>query len=165
MRKTLFVLALGAMLTVPSAAMAAPTKADTKAASKACHDQRTAAGTKENFLALGEPTDYKNFGDCVRRGAKEEAAERRAARAAAREACASEPKGKERAACVKAATKANKAEADAQDQERVNAAKACRAEQTAPESTFDADYGTGKNAFGKCVSKKAKAQNDEPAAA
>ena len=71
MRKTMFVLALGAMLAVPSAAMAAPTKADSKAASKACHDQRTAAGTKENFLAMGEPTDYKNFGDCVRRGAKE----------------------------------------------------------------------------------------------
>jgi hypothetical protein len=164
MRKTVFTLALSAMLVVPTAAMAAPTKDDSKAASKQCHGERAAAGSKANFLAVGDP-DYKNFGDCVRRGAKEEAAERKAARAAAREACASEPKGKERAACVKAATKANKAEADAQDQERVNAAKACRAEQSAPESTFAADYGTGKNAFGKCVSKKAQAQNDEPATA
>ena len=47
----------------------------------------------------------------------------------------------------------------------MNAAKACRAEQTAPERTFAADYGTGKNAFGKCVSQKAQAQNDEPTAA
>ena len=163
MRKTLFVLALGAMLTVPSAAMAAPTKADSKAASKECHALKQKAGTKTNFEALG----FKNMGDCVSKKSKEEAAERRAARAAAREACASEPKGKERQACVKAATKAAKAEADAEDQERVNAAKACRAEQTAPEgeNTFAADYGTGKNAFGKCVSKKAQAQNDEPAPA
>ena len=158
MRKTVFTLALGAMLIVPTAAMAAPTKADSKAASKQCHAERAAAETKANFLAMGDP-DYKNFGDCVRRGAKEEAAERKAARAAAREACASEPKGKERAACVKAATKANKAEADAEDQERVNAAKACRAEQS-DAAAFAAAYGTGKNAFGKCVSKKAQAQND-----
>ena len=89
MRKTVFTLALGAMLIVPSAAMAAPTKADSKAASKQCHAERTAAGTKENFLAIGDP-DYKNFGDCVSRGAKEEAAERRAARAAARAECADE---------------------------------------------------------------------------
>lgn len=157
-------MALAAMLVVPSAAMAAPTKADSKASSKQCHAERAAAESKANFLAVGDP-DYKNFGDCVRRGAKEEAAERRAARAAARAECASEPKGRARAACIKAKTKANKAEADAQDQERVNAAKACRAEQTAPESTFATDYGTGKNAFGKCVSKKAQAQNDEPATA
>ena len=163
MRKTVFTLALAAMLVVPSAAMAAPTKADSKAASKECHAERAAAGSKANFLAIGDP-DYKNFGDCVRRGAKEEAAERKAARAAARAECASEPKGKERAACIKAKTKANKAEADAQDQERVNAAKACRAEQS-DAAAFAAAYGTGKNAFGKCVSKKAQAQNDEPAAA
>ena len=150
---------LAAMLVVPSAAMAAPTKADTKAASKQCHDERTAAGTKANFLAMGDP-DYKNFGDCVKRGAKAEAAERKAARKAARAECA-ELKGKERAACVKAATKAAKAKADAEDADRVNAAKACRTEQTAPESTFAADYGTGKNAFGKCVSQKARAKNDE----
>lgn len=158
MRKTIFALALSAMLIVPTAAMAAPTKADSKAASKECHDLRAAMG-KENFKA-----QYGTFGKCVSAKKKEEAAERKAARKQAREECASE-KGKERAACVKAATKAEKAEADAKDKDRVNAAKACRAEQTAPESTFAADYGTGKNAFGKCVSKKAQAQNDKPAAA
>jgi len=159
MRKTGFAVVMAAMLIVPSAAMAAPTKADTKAASKQCHDERTAAGTKANFLAVGDP-DYKNFGDCVKRGAKEEAAERKAARQAAREACASEPKGKARAACVKAATKAAKAEADAEDKEKVNAAKSCREEQK-DAAAFSAAYGTGKNAFGKCVSKTADAKNDE----
>ena len=163
MRKTVFTLALTAMLVVPTAAMAAPTKADSKAASKQCHAERAAADTKANFLAMGDP-DYKNFGDCVSRGAKEEANERKAARQQARAECASEPKGKARAACVKAKTKAAKAEADAEDKERVNAAKACRAEQS-DAAAFAAAYGTGKNAFGKCVSKKAQAQNDEPAAA
>ena len=159
MRKTVFTLALGAMLVVPSAAMAAPTKADSKAASKQCHAEREAAGTKENFLAMGDP-DYKNFGDCVSRGAKEEAAERKAARDKARAECADKT-GKERAACVKAETKENKAEADAKDKERVNAAKECRAEQKADAAKFGTDYGTGKNAFGKCVSQKARAKNDE----
>jgi hypothetical protein len=160
MRKTGFAVALAAMLIVPSAAMAAPTKADSKAASKQCHAERTAAGTKANFLAVGDP-DYKNFGDCVSRGAKEEAAERRAARKAARASCAAQDlKGKELAACVKAATKENKAEADAQDKEKVNAAKSCR-EQQGDAEAFAAAYGTGKNAFGKCVSKTAQAKNDD----
>ena len=159
MRKTGFALALAAMMVVPSAAMAAPTKQDTKAASKLCHDQRTNAGTKENFLAIGDP-DYKNFGDCVSRGAKEEAAERKAARRQARADCkAQNLKGKDFAACVKAATKANKAEADAADKQKVNAARDCRAEQTGAPDDY-ATHGTGKNAFGKCVSAHAKAKHD-----
>jgi hypothetical protein len=149
------------MLVVPSAAMAAPTKADTKAASKQCHDERTAAGTKENFLAIGDP-DYKNFGDCVSRGAKEEAAERKAARKQALADCkAQDLKGKEHAACVKAETKENKAAADAEDKNKVNAAKSCREQQKADAAAFAAAYGTGKNAFGKCVSKTAREKNDE----
>jgi hypothetical protein len=159
-RKTGFAIALAAMLAVPSAAMAAPTKADSKAASKQCHAERTAAGTKANFLAIGDP-DYKNFGDCVSRGRREEAAERRAARRQARADCkAQNLKGKEYAQCVKAATKENKAAADAQDKEKVNAAKDCRTQQQ-DATTFEQNYGTGKNAFGKCVSRTARAKNDE----
>ena len=63
--------------------------------------------------------------------------------------------------------------------DKVNAAKECKAEQADPAfadshegKTFDEFYGTngnpnkpnngtGKNAFGKCVSSKAKAKNDE----
>jgi hypothetical protein len=159
MRKTVFMLALGAMLVVPAAAMAAPTKADSKAASKECHELRAAMG-KENFK-----NEYDTFGKCVSKKSKEEAAERKAARRQARAECEAQGlKGKQRAACIKEQTKANKAEADAQDRERVNAAKACRAEQS-DAAAFAAAYGTGKNAFGKCVSKKAQAQNDEPATA
>jgi hypothetical protein len=152
---------LAAMLVVPSGAMAAPTKADTKAASKECHDLRANAGTKENFQALG----YKNFGDCVSKKRREEAAERRAARRQARADCkAQNLKGKDYAACVKAATKENKAAADEEDQDKVNAAKTCRAEQKVDADAFAQKYGKpagAKNAFGKCVSQTAKAKNDE----
>jgi hypothetical protein len=161
----MFVLALGAMLAVPSAAMAAPTKADTKAASKQCHAERAAAGTKANFLAVGDP-DYKNFGECVSRGAKEEAAERKAARRQAVTECREQGlKGRAFGECVSTEAKKNKAEADAEDKEKVNAAKECRAEQKADADAFGTTYGTGKNAFGKCVSKKAREKNDEPATA
>jgi hypothetical protein len=156
MKKTIFALALGAMLVVPTGAMAAPTKADTKAASKECHDLRAAMG-KENFKA-----EYGNFGKCVSKKSREEKAERKAARREAREACKAQGlKGKERAACVREQKQANKADADETDEKRVNAARQCRAEQKADPDAFGETYGTKRNAFGKCVSTKAKAQNDE----
>jgi hypothetical protein len=40
---------------------------------------------------------------------------------------------------------------------RVNAAKTCRKLKAEQKATFEADYGTKKNAFGKCVSETAKA--------
>src|SRR5688572_11972108 len=113
------------MLVLPAGAVAAPTKADTKAASKDCHDLRAAMG-KENFRA-----QYGNFGKCVSAKSKEEAAERRAARRAARDTCKQQGlKGKEFQACVKGETAENKAAADAKDKNKVNAAKTCREQQT-----------------------------------
>ena len=160
MKKAGFAVVLAAMLVVPAGAMAAPTKADTKAASKECHDLRVAAGTKENFRTL-----YGSMGKCVSAKRREEAAERRAARRQARADCeAQNLKGKALADCVKAETKENKAEADAVDQERINAAKSCRTEQKADADAFAQKYGKpagAKNAFGRCVSQTAKAKNDE----
>jgi hypothetical protein len=45
----------------------------------------------------------------------------------------------------------------AQNQATINAAKACRAEQKSDAAGFATRYGTKSNAFGKCVSAKAKA--------
>ena len=79
--------------------------------------------------------------------------------------------------CVSQKAKQNKAEADKQEKEDVNSAEACRAEQkqNADEfkaahggKTFAEFYGTNegnKNAFGKCVSTKSKAKNDQAQAA
>ena len=64
--------------------------------------------------------------------------------------------------CVSQKASANKQKADEQDQAVVNAAKTCRAEQKLDPVAFKTKYGTNankKNAFGKCVSQKAKAQN------
>ncbi len=78
--------------------------------------------------------------------------------------------------CVSSKAKGELAE---ESEEKVNAAKACKAEQADPDfaashdgKTFDEFYGTngnpkketpgtGKNAFGKCVSTKAKAKGEE----
>lgn len=52
----------------------------------------------------------------------------------------------------------------AKEQARTNAAKECRAERDADQAAFTAKYGTGKtksNAYGKCVSGKARAQAAE----
>ena len=159
MKKTGFAIALIAMLVMPGVAGAAPTKADSKAASKECHELRAAMG-KENFRA-----QFGNFGKCVSKKAKEEAAERKAARKAAKAECKQQGlKGKAYADCVKQATAANKADADAKDKNKVNAAKTCREQQKGDPDGFATQWGTKKNAFGKCVSATARAKNDEPAA-
>jgi hypothetical protein len=146
MRKTGFALALAALLVVPSTGMTAPTKEDTKAASEECHDLRVASATKENFRTL-----YGPFGECVSTKAKEEAAERRAARAAAREACEG-LEGEARRDCVRSESAEIKAKKDAKDQARIEAAEQCATEQE-DEATFAENYGTGKNAFRRCVRK------------
>jgi hypothetical protein len=42
-----------------------------------------------------------------------------------------------------------------------NAAKECKSEQASDPAGFAATYGDGKNAYGKCVSSKAKAKSEE----
>ena len=73
--------------------------------------------------------------------------------------------------CVSKRAKENKQEADQQDaqeqQNRINAAKQCKTERGSTDASrqaFANKYGTNankRNAFGKCVSKTAKAQNDQ----
>jgi hypothetical protein len=75
--------------------------------------------------------------------------------------------------CVSQKRRENKAEADRKDRNQVNAARECRAEQEQDEATFRSEhngesfaefYGdnaNNRNAFGKCVSQKARAKNEE----
>jgi hypothetical protein len=61
----------------------------------------------------------------------------------------------------KCVSKRAKATAAAQQAAQQNAAKACKAERAADPAAFRAKYGTGENganAFGKCVSQKARAK-------
>ena len=146
MRKAGFALALGAMLVMPSAAISEPTKADTKAASNECHALIEASVSKENFSSL---TGFETFGQCVAAKAHEEAAERKAARAFAREACEG-LHGDARSDCVGAKAEKSKARKDARDQARIDAAATCAAEQE-DAAAFAEKYGTEDNAFRKCV--------------
>lgn len=165
--------ALVAAMALPSAAAAEePTPAEFKNASKQCKAMKKASGAA-NFKAL-----YKSHGKCVSSIAKQKAAteekQEQQAKTNAAKQC-KELRDQDKAAfsqqyknlgkCVSEKAKQNKAEADKEeaqeDKARVNAAKQCKKEKKDAEQ-FAADYGSKKNAFGKCVSKKAQAQEDEP---
>ena len=109
-------------------------------------------------------TKKNAYGKCVSQTAKKNAAEdaaqaKEAKTNAAKECKAEGLKGREYGKCVSTKAKAEKAAADkedeAQEDDRINAAKSCK---TAKKDTaaFAAKWGTKKNAFGKCVSATAK---------
>ena len=174
MKKLILGGALVAALAVPSAAVAEePTPTQFKNASKQCKALKAASGAA-NFKTM-----YSSHGKCVSSIAKQKAAtdekQEKQARTNASKQC-KELRDQNRAAfsqeyknlgkCVSQKARQNKAEADEQeaekDRDRVNAAKQCKKERK-DKAQFAADYGSKKNAFGKCVSKKARAQNDQPA--
>lgn len=187
MNKLLTALIVGGALVVPASAIADPTTTDYKNAAKECKALLKAAGSKQNLASTLGLTVNKNaknaYGKCVSKLAREEAAERKAARSNAAKDCKAEQADPNFAAshdgktfaqfyearndssaygkCVSTKARANKAEADEADEDRENAAQACRREQKADAAKFASDYGTRKNAFGKCVSRKAQAQNDQ----
>ena len=188
MRKILTALTVGAALVIPATAVAdAPTTTDKKNAAQECKDLLRKAGTKQNLASTLGLTVNRNasnaYGKCVSKLAREEAAERQAAKSNAAKQCKAEQADANFAAthdnktfaqyygarndssaygkCVSTKARANKADADKADENRENAAQACRREQKADSAKFAQDYGTAKNAFGKCVSRKAQAQNDQ----
>jgi hypothetical protein len=162
MKKLLLTAALAAAVIAPTAASAAePTPATSKNAAKYCKELRSFAGGA-NFVSMFG-TKKNAYGKCVSQIAKEtateDAAQTKAAKSnAAKECKADGLKGREYGKCVSTKAKAKKAAADkedeAQEDDRINAAKSCKAEKGTEE--FAAAYGTGKNAFGKCVSAIAK---------
>jgi len=173
-----FVLAL---LVAPAAALAdEPTPTDQQNAAKRCAALRTAMGETNFKTTYGTNANKSNaFGKCVSKLAGEEAEDRDEAS----QACTAErddanfaashggktftqfygtgPKGANAfGKCVSSQAKAASTE---EQQATVNAAKQCRTEQKADPAAFKTKYGTNaskSNAFGKCVSAKAKAQQD-----
>lgn len=182
MKRTLIAIGLVTALAVPAGVVAKPSK-DARNAKKECTALKRAAGAK-NFASLMRTSKRKAFGKCVARKTREEKAERRASHNAAVNECRTETftpgtqhgkpqAGEERNAfgqCVARKQHQNKAELDRQDKQRVNAARQCRAEQGDADfasqhggKSFADFYGTNankRNAFGKCVSKKAREKND-----
>ncbi len=164
MKKLLVAAALAAAAIAPAAALAAdPAPADFKNAAKFCKEFKTGSGAANFATMFG--TKKNAYGKCVSQTAKKTATEdesqAKAAKSNAAKECKAEGlKGREYGKCVSTKAKAKKAAADkedeAQEDDRVNAAKSCKAAKKGDAAKFAADYGTRKNAFGKCVSKTAK---------
>jgi hypothetical protein len=180
MKKITLVAGLIMALVLPATAVSKPSpdQADKRAAKAECKMLRgKTAATREAFLTL-----HRNFGACVRATAREEAQEEQTAHKNAAKECKEERRTSPTFAedygtnankknafgkCVSEKARENEAEADEQDEQEAtafkNAAKECDAERdTNP--TFAEDYGTNandKNAFGKCVSEKARENEAE----
>lgn len=177
-----------ALLALPAGATAKPSETDRMNAAQECRAERgSTAATREAFaVKFGTNENRKNaFGKCVSRTSVEEEQENESAKTNAAKECKTERAadpvafsakyGTNKNAknafgkCVSGKAKAKKAKADKEDAEdsekRRNAAKQCAAERTKSGSAaFTMKYATNKNksnAFGKCVSQTAKAQNDE----
>ena len=180
--KTLMTLSLIGALALSTTAFAdgstSSPSASTPSASKQCRTERSAMGIELFRQTYGTNKNKRNaFGKCVSKrtnattdvvkaakqnAAKDCAAERTADPAAftlkygtgkhganAHGKCVSQKAKSEAAKTVKDQVKAD-----------VNAAKACKTERTADPAAFKDKYGTNankRNAFGKCVSKQAKA--------
>lgn len=154
--------ALALSLTV-TAATAAPGKAKQygKLAAKQCAQERKALGSADFAALHGTPAMPNCMG--VVRGEAAEAASNAAKEC--RDEGVSPGKGNAFGKCVSGKVRSAVAEDRA---ERVNAAQACRTEREDPGFaaahggvSFDEFYGTNannRNAFGKCVSAKAKTQ-------
>ena len=164
MKKFLLAAALSAAVIAPAAASAQdPDPATSKNAAKYCKELRSVSGGA-NFVAMFG-TKKNAYGKCVSQTAKKDAAEdtvqAKAAKTNAAKECKAEGlKGREYGKCVSTKAKAKKAAADeedeAQEDDRVNAAKSCKAAKKADADAFATEFGSKKNAFGKCVSKTAK---------
>jgi hypothetical protein len=166
MKKLLLAATLCVAAIAPATASAQdPNPADYKNAAKFCKEFRDGAG-KANFVAMFG-TKKNAYGKCVSQTAKkdaaEDAAQKKAAKEAAREECrAIKTKGSKNAfgKCISEKAKAKKDAADAEDEaqedDRVNAAKTCKAAKKENAAAFGAKWGTRKNAYGKCVSATAK---------
>ena len=164
MKKLLIAAALAAVAVAPAAASAQdPAPADKKNAAKYCKALKAAADG--NFASMFG-TRKNAYGKCVSQTAKKTAAEdetqaKEAKSEAVQECRAVKVEGSKNAfgKCVSEKAKAKKAEADAEDKaeqkDRINAAKSCKAAKNDDAEQFAADYGSKRNAFGKCVSETA----------
>jgi hypothetical protein len=174
-----------AVLGLPAVATAQPSGADRTNAAQECRAERGSTdATREAFRArYGTNRNRRNaFGKCVSQRSKSEERQREAAKSNAAKECKAERKDKGTEAfaeeygtgrngrnaygkCVSEKASANKGAADARDaeksRERRNAAQECAAEREAMgRDAFNNEHGTNRNkrnAFGKCVSKKAQA--------
>jgi hypothetical protein len=182
--KTLTTLTLLGILAISAPALAddSTTPTTTPSAEKQCRTERSAMGVELFRAAYGTNKNKHNaFGKCVSKRAKATDEAATEAKQNASQECKAEESadpaafatkygtGKKGAnahgKCVSQKAKAKKAETVADEVEAdVSAAKACKTERKADPEAFAAKYGTNankRNAFGKCVSKTAKAKAED----
>jgi hypothetical protein len=188
MKKITLVAGLALILVLPTVSVAKPSpdRGDKRAAKSECNMFRGHSGiTREAFL-----TKYQSFKACVRSRARDEAKEEQSAHTNAARDCREErgtttesrdafkekygtnaSKSNAFGKCVSTAAKAKEHEADVEDQQEAtefkNAAKDCddeRGDTDESRLAFAEKYGTNannKNAFGKCVSQKARENHED----
>ena len=179
MRKLMLTAAALVALTTASAGWSAESPpAEQPNPAQLCKQQRTAMGEAAFKALYGTNANKSNaFGKCVSKQAKavEDAQDEAAQKCRAEQNdpnFAASHGGKTfeqfygtnkngKNAFGKCVSQQTKTEAAEQQQATLNAAKACKAERAANPTAFRNKYGTNKNksnAFGKCVSQKAKQQ-------
>ena len=172
--KFLQITAVVAVLAVPAAtAMAADDNLPpSNAASAACKAERQKMGADLFKLTYGTNHNRSNaLGKCISKHTPQEQANQasaanqcKAERADANFAAAHGGKtfdqfygtGKGKNAYAKCVSAKAKAESDADVKADVEAAKACKAQRKADTAGFKTQWGTKRNAFGKCVSRTSK---------
>ncbi len=173
MRRLVFTAALALLVVFPASAVASPgpTGKDRVNGARACKALK--ADSSFPFAAT-----YPTFGKCVSAWAREQHQNRHNAAKACKAERAEDPAAFKEAygtgprkanAFGKCVSSKRKAETRADRRDHVNAAKACKAERADPafaethdDKTFAEFYGTNRNnrnAFGKCVSTKARAMD------
>lgn len=179
MKKLTVSIGLAVVLAFPAGALAKPNSdnADKRAAKAECKTLRgNTDATREAFRTL-----HRNLAACVRKTAVEEAQEEQTAHKNAAKECKAERQADPEAFAATYGTNANKrnafgkcvskkakekeAEADKQDQQEAtawkNAAKECKNLRQTDPAGFAQQYGDRPNAFGKCVSSKAREDEGE----
>ena len=152
-------LALIGALVLPAAAGADTTQADQKNAAKECKALRKASGD-DNFRAMfgGGKNAY---GKCVSQRARENGKQRTATQTNAAKACKAErdadrqafgQKYKNLGQCVSQKAREQQAQEQQADETERNAARKCKAQRGNDAAGFAQQWGTRRNAFGKCVS-------------
>jgi len=175
MRKTFVMLVAGASLAVPAGALADDDAANaTPNASQSCKQQRETMGEATFKATYGTNKNRSNaLGKCVSKMSKAQQDDQ----SSATEKCKAEEQADAAAFAAKYGTNNNgknaygkcvSSQSKEADEKRtdatVSAAKQCKTERKADPAAFKAKYGTNKsksNAFGKCVSTKAKAQQGD----
>lgn len=183
MRRIRWILAAGALL-LPATALASSSSAGS-AVEKQCRSEQQQMGAATFRATYGTNQNESNaFGKCVSHRTSQNSSDRTSAQLTAEQQCRSQQTADASGFKTKYGTGKNgnnafgkcvsqtastmtASDERTQVSDEDNAAKACRSEQAQDPSAFKDKYGTNankSNAFGKCVSTKARAKEQQQTA-